>query len=103
MNYLRLPTGSDGRGWNPTSQHTEEKSKFFIIYSGFNLSNLSKPHFCTEVLSFAFKLSSNTYTAASMGFFLVKAEHLMNLMLKRLFTMETRYQRQLHKIRKRDL
>lgn len=28
MNYLRLPTGSDGRGWNPTSQHAEEKSKF---------------------------------------------------------------------------
>lgn len=27
MNYLRLPTGSDGRGWNPT-QHIEEKSKF---------------------------------------------------------------------------
>lgn len=68
MNYLRLPTGSDGHGWNPTSQHTEEKSKFlsYILDLTYHHLNFlascgeSKPLFCIEALSFAFKLFSNT-------------------------------------------
>lgn len=82
MNYLRLPTGGDGRGWSPASQHAEEKSKFLsysldLTYHHLNFlapvgnqSHISALKRCP--------LHSNCSVTPTLpapkGFFLVKAE-----------------------------